>query len=97
LPTFLEQNVSRRNLLVAGVAGLITAKLGAPVANLLALWRDDTRTSAEVKSLALNRIGDINRKVQELNSLKQALINLTERCHGDERPDCPIIEELARP
>jgi Cu(I)-responsive transcriptional regulator len=74
--------------------------LGFPVedvVNLLELWRDETPTSAEVKSLALNRIGDIDRKIQELDSLKQALVNLSERCHGDDRPESPILEELSRP
>lgn len=65
------------------------------VADLLALWRDRTRASAEVKAVALGRIAEIQRKVQELEGLKHALLDLAERCHGDNRPDCPIIDELA--
>ena len=65
------------------------------VANLLALWRDRNRASAEVKALALKRIDQIEKKILELDSLKRALHDLAERCHGDDRPDCPILEELA--
>ncbi len=67
------------------------------VANLLTLWRDRNRTSAEVKALALRRIDQVDRKIRELDTLKRALLDLAERCYGDERPDCPILEELAGP
>ena len=66
------------------------------VANLLELWRDKDRTSAEIKALALKRIDEVNRKILELETLKIALVDLAERCQGDDRPDCPIIDELAQ-
>ncbi len=72
--------------------------LGFSVADcreLLALYRDRRRTSADVKSVAERRLGEIDRKIAELASLRQALGELVERCHGDERPDCPILDELA--
>ena len=66
------------------------------VANLLALWRDKSRASAEVKALTLSHIGRIDRKLTELGSIRRTLIDLAERCHGDERPECPILDDLAR-
>jgi MerR family transcriptional regulator, copper efflux regulator len=72
--------------------------LGFPVnevASLLALWHDRSRASAEVKQLAQKRIAHVERKIEELQTIKRALLDLAERCHGDDRPDCPIIDELA--
>lgn len=65
------------------------------VASLLALWRDRNRASAEVKGLALRRIEHVERKILKLETIKRALLDLAERCHGDDRPDCPILEQLA--
>ncbi len=66
------------------------------VANLLALWRDKNRASADVKTLALRHIEEIEARIAELESLRGTLIHLTDRCHGDDRPDCPILEGLAQ-
>jgi Cu(I)-responsive transcriptional regulator len=63
---------------------------------LLNLWNDRGRASAEVKALATARAQELQRKVAALEAMRRALIDLAERCHGDTRPDCPIIEELAR-
>ncbi|MDP6389139.1 MAG: Cu(I)-responsive transcriptional regulator [Alphaproteobacteria bacterium] len=63
---------------------------------LLGLWADRARSSADVKGLALDHIGEIDRKIAELQSMRDTLVDLTERCHGDDRPDCPILEDLAR-
>lgn len=65
------------------------------VASLLALWRDRRRASHDVKALALAHVGDIDRKIAELQSMRRTLTELTERCHGDERPECPILDDLA--
>ena len=65
------------------------------VARLLALWRDSHRASAEVHRLALGHVASIDRKIAELDSIRRTLVDLTRRCHGDDRPDCPIIDELA--
>ena len=65
------------------------------VSSLLALWQDSGRASADVKAVALRNIDRINRKIAELVSIRDILGDLAERCHGDQRPDCPIIEELA--
>lgn len=65
------------------------------VGDLLALWRDRERASADVKRVALEHVAEIERKIRELESIRATLLELTHRCHGDDRPDCPIIEELA--
>ncbi len=65
------------------------------VGNLLALWNDRTRSSAEVKALARHRVTDIDRKLTELAEMRETLVHLMERCHGDARPDCPILQGLA--
>jgi Cu(I)-responsive transcriptional regulator len=62
---------------------------------LLALYGDRARASADVKALAVARIRDIERKIAELEVMKATLEHLAERCHGDERPHCPILEDLA--
>lgn len=67
------------------------------VGALLTLWRDKRRASAVVKRLAQGHIEEIDRRMDELSSMRQTLTHLIERCHGDERPDCPIIDELAGP
>lgn len=62
---------------------------------LLALWRDQSRASGDVKRIADARIAEIDRKIDELNDMKRALLEVSHRCHGDRRPDCPILETLA--
>jgi MerR family copper efflux transcriptional regulator len=62
---------------------------------LVALYRDHGRASADVKALALQHIGRIDRKLAELRTVRAALADLASRCHGDARPECPILEELA--
>jgi MerR family transcriptional regulator, copper efflux regulator len=62
---------------------------------LLTLWRDPHRASAEVKALTLHRIAEIDRKMAELAGMRATLAHLAENCHGDDRPDCPILEEFA--
>lgn len=65
------------------------------VGNLLALWQDRQRSSAEVKALARRRVEDIDRKIGELTEMRATLTDLMQRCHGDQRPDCPILSGLA--
>ena len=62
---------------------------------LLALYGDRERASADVKAIALAHIADIDRRMDELAAMKAALAELADRCHGDDRPDCPILEGLA--
>ena len=63
---------------------------------LLSLYRDRDRASSDVKALALGRIDDIEHKIRELESMRATLIHLADKCHGDDRPDCPILDDLAR-
>ena len=65
------------------------------VGGLLELWRDKSRTSADVKALALKHISEVEKRIAELQSIRKTLIDLTDRCHGDDRPECPILEDLA--
>ncbi|MGF6778329.1 Cu(I)-responsive transcriptional regulator [Paraburkholderia sp. GAS334] len=67
------------------------------IRRLLALWHDRSRASAEVKSIALEHVADLDRRIQELTDMRDTLAHLAANCHGDHRPDCPIIERLADP
>jgi MerR family transcriptional regulator, copper efflux regulator len=72
--------------------------LGFPIeeiGRLLALWQDRSRASADVKALAIARAEELKRKEQELREMRRSLERLAEHCHGDNRPDCPILEDLA--
>lgn len=64
---------------------------------LLALYRDKGRASADVKRVAEEHIAAIDRKIEELGAVRKVLATLARRCQGDDRPDCPIIDELSRP
>ncbi len=66
------------------------------VEDLLSLYRDRERASADVKRIAETHIADLDRKVAGLEGMRATLIHLVEKCHGDERPDCPILDDLAR-
>ena len=73
--------------------------LGFPIEEiqmLLALWSDRGRSSAEVKALATARAAELERKAALLEAMRRTLVDLAERCHGDARPDCPILASLAR-
>ena len=64
--------------------------------SLLSLYEDKDRASSDVKALALEKITEIDRKLKELKSLRTTLKTLADHCHGDHRPDCPIIDEIAK-
>jgi len=71
--------------------------LGFPIeeiGQLLALWQDRSRSSADVKALALARAAELKRKARELDAMRQTLERLAADCHGDARPDCPILDDL---
>ena len=65
------------------------------IRQLLALWNDRSRSSADVKKLALARAAELRRKALELDDMRRSLEHLAARCHGDERPECPILGDLA--
>jgi Cu(I)-responsive transcriptional regulator len=62
---------------------------------LLALWEDTGRASAHVKALARQHLSAVERKISELRTLQSTLEHLVDACHGDDLPDCPIIDDLA--
>lgn len=72
--------------------------LGFPIGEigkLLQLWQDRSRASADVKALASARAEELRRKERELAAMRKTLEQLARSCHGDSRPDCPILEDLA--
>jgi MerR family copper efflux transcriptional regulator len=71
--------------------------LGFPlkdVAELLELYRDRGRASREVKKLALKHVATLDRKLAELTAMRRTIAMLAERCQGNDRPTCPILDEL---
>jgi len=67
----------------------------AEISELLKLWQNRRRASGDVKRIALAHIADLERRLAEMQAMKQALAQLISCCHGDERPDCPILDDLA--
>lgn len=72
--------------------------LGFPIKQietLLELWDDRDRSSAEVKRMALAHAEELGRKIEDMQAMQRTLEQLARRCHGDGRPDCPILDDLA--
>jgi len=69
----------------------------AEVTQLLALWRDDDRASADVKKLAMAHIEEIDRKIAHMAAMRDTLLKLADCCHGDGHPDCSILDALSNP
>jgi MerR family transcriptional regulator, copper efflux regulator len=72
--------------------------LGFPletIRELLALWRNRQRSSSQVKKLALTHVAGLEAKIAEMQEMAAALKHLAHNCHGDDRPDCPILDGLA--
>ena len=68
----------------------------AEIAELVSLWRDRGRASADVKRVAQAHVNELQKRIQAMQDMRRTLQNLLQHCHGDERPDCPILDELAR-
>lgn len=62
---------------------------------LLSLYTDQRRSSRSVRAIAVRRLSEVERKLAELQSLRDVLTDLVDRCHGDDRPACPILADLA--
>jgi MerR family transcriptional regulator, copper efflux regulator len=71
--------------------GFSTEEIGA----LLTLWRDRERPSREVRRIANAHAADLEARIAEMQAMVKTLRDLTRRCHGDDRPDCPILDDLA--
>lgn len=65
------------------------------IEQLLGLWRNKRRSSADVRRVAQQHITELQSKIEELQSMRRALEHLVHHCHGDTRPECPILEDLA--
>ena len=63
--------------------------------DLLSLWQDSQRASSDVKAIAQAHVVDLNRRIQELSEMRDTLQHLAAACAGDQRPDCPILQDLA--
>src|SRR5262245_13221077 len=66
------------------------------IRELLALWQNKSRPSASVKRIAGEHVADLERRIGEMQSMVSTLKHLTRNCHGDNRPDCPILDDLAK-
>jgi len=67
----------------------------AAIKTLLGLWDNRRRASADVKRLALRHVAELDAKIREMQAMRKTLTDLARHCHGDERPDCPILDDLA--
>lgn len=65
------------------------------IERLLSLWQNRRRSSGDVRRIAQQHIGNLNRKIEELQAMRRTLEHLVHHCHGDHRPDCPILDDLA--
>ncbi len=63
---------------------------------LLALWEDKNRASGDVRQVAVEHLARIEEKIAQLEDMRETLSTLVHACHGDNRPDCPILSDLAR-
>jgi MerR family copper efflux transcriptional regulator len=66
------------------------------IKTLLALWEDRTRKSSDVKKLARQYIAELDQDIEKLQSIRDQLQHMADCCRGDNRPDCPIIDDLAK-
>ena len=62
--------------------------------SLLALWRDRSRASADVHRIAQAHVDDLEKRIEAMQAMRRTLQNLLQHCHGDARPDCPILTDL---
>ena len=67
----------------------------AEIAELLKLWQNRRRASADVKRMALRHVNDLEQRIAAMESMKNVLQTLAEGCQGDSRPECPILDELS--
>jgi MerR family transcriptional regulator, copper efflux regulator len=64
--------------------------------DLLSLYENENRPSKEVKKITLEKISEIDKKLNDLKALRKELSHLANNCHGDDRPNCPILEALSK-
>jgi len=66
------------------------------ISELLKLWQNKRRSSESVKRIASVHVADLDQRIEELTAMKRTLQNLVHCCHGDDRPDCPILDQLGQ-
>jgi MerR family copper efflux transcriptional regulator len=67
------------------------------IRELLSLWQNEGRASADVKAIALDHVAQLNTRIAELTEMRDTLGHLAQSCHGDDKPDCPILQTLGMP
>lgn len=67
------------------------------IRDLLSLWQNDQRASADVKRIALAHVAELDQRIAELTEMRDTLKQLAGSCHGDDQPDCPILQNLGTP
>lgn len=67
----------------------------AEIAELVSLWQNRSRASASVKRIAQKHMDDLSQRIAAMQAMQRTLASLTQHCHGDARPDCPILDDLA--
>ena len=67
----------------------------AEIAELVSLWQDRQRASASVKRIAQKHVDDLTQRIEAMQAMQRSLTHLLQSCHGDGRPDCPILDDLA--
>ena len=67
----------------------------AEIAELVGLWHNQARASASVKQIAQDHVDELEKRIQAMQAMRRTLQNLLQHCHGDERPACPILDDLA--
>lgn len=67
----------------------------AEISELVSLWRDRQRASAHVKQIAQRHVDELQARIEAMQAMRRTLQSLLQHCHGDERPDCPILDDLA--
>lgn len=65
------------------------------IKQLVSLWKNKNRSSSQVKSIAKKHVDELEKKLEEIQSMLSTLNRLVKHCHGDNRPDCPILEDLS--
>ena len=65
------------------------------IKTLLALWQDKQRASKDVRAMAKQHIAELDKKIADMQAMRRTLETLATKCHGDDRPDCPILDDLS--
>ena len=65
------------------------------IRDLLSLWQNKARASSDVKTIAMGHVAELNQRIAELTEMRDTLQTMASCCHGDHRPDCPILQSLA--